>query len=306
MAIHVFGSVNIDHVHRVSHIPQPGETLADLGYERHLGGKGLNQAVAAARAGAPGSIVRLSGAIGADGAGIGDWLGARGVDATGLATLDAPTGHAVICVAPDGENSIVIHGGANRAVAMPVVEAALAAANHGDWWLVQNETALVVESAARAREHGLRVAYAAAPFSVEPAREMMRLAEMIALNEIEAAALCEALGAPPDAWPVPAVLITLGARGARLSAAEGWPRPAEGAARPTIELAARAVDPVDTTGAGDCFLGAFLAAIDAGLGARAALDRATAAAAISVTRPGAAEAMPTLAEIEALMAGDAP
>ncbi len=294
MAIHCFGSVNIDHVHRVPHFPRAGETLADLGYARHLGGKGLNQAIAARRAGAS---VRMAGAIGTDGLWIAERLAAEGIDIANLAVLDAPTGHAVIYVAPDGENSIVIHAGANRAMEPGLVDRALAAAAPGDWWLVQNETAHVRESAERARAAGLRVAFAAAPFDAALTAGMLGVADLLALNEVEALDLCRATGSDPESWPVAAVLITLGAQGVRLIAAEGWP--AASGAKTAIERPARIVEVCDTTGAGDCFLGCFLASLDMGLPAAAALDRATLAAAISVTRPGAADAMPTAAEIEA-------
>ncbi len=301
MAIHVFGSINIDHVHRVPHLPRPGETLADTGYARHLGGKGLNQAVAAARAGAR---VHLSGAVGPDGGWILEWLAAEGIDLAAVARLEAPTGHAVICVAPDGENCIVIHGGANRALGPEVVDRALAPARPGDWWLVQNETARVAESAERARAAGLRVAFAAAPFDAALAERMMPLSHLLALNEGEAADLAATLGRGPEAWPVPAVLVTLGARGARLLAAEGWPGP--GGPRRSLEVPALPAEAVDTTGAGDGFLGAFLAGLDRGVGAPAALGRAAAAAASAVSRHGAAPAMARAGEIDARLSAETP
>ncbi|MGF1446892.1 MAG: ribokinase [Pikeienuella sp.] len=295
MAIHCFGSVNIDHVHQVRHFPRAGETLADLGYARHLGGKGLNQAIAARRAGAQ---VHMTGAVGADGRWIADRLAAEGIDVANLAVLDAPTGHAVIYVTPDGENSIVIHAGANRAMDLDLIDRALAAARPGDWWLVQNETAHVLDSAARARQAGLRVAFAAAPFDPLLAQDMLAVVDLLALNEGEARDLGCAMGAEPEHWPTPAVLITLGARGARLLAVDGWPaRPMGTGPKTAFECSAHPVQARDTTGAGDCFLGCFLASLDQGLAGPAALDRASLAAAISVTRAGAADAMPTAAEI---------
>lgn len=288
MTIHVLGSVNVDHVHRVPHFPLPGETLADTGYVVGLGGKGANQAIAAARAGAS---VRLAGGIGADGTWARDRIEAEGVATAGLATLEAATGHAVIYVTERGENSIVIHGGANRAFGMEVVEAALAAAEPGDWWLTQNETALVVESMAAAKAAGLRTAHAAAPFDPAATEALVDQCDLLAVNEGEAAALAQHMGRAVEALPIERVLVTLGDRGARLY------RAGEALGAPAF-----AVLPLDTTGAGDCFFGSFLAALDLGVGDETALRRSAAAAALSVTREGAADAIPTVAEVDAFLA----
>ncbi|MEM1346510.1 MAG: PfkB family carbohydrate kinase [Pseudomonadota bacterium] len=284
--IHCFGSINLDHVHRVPRLPRPGETLADTGYARHLGGKGLNQALAAARAGAS---VRLSGAIGTGEAWLCAWLAGEGVITEGVAVLeDHATGHAVILVTPEGENAIVIHAGANRAIPERTLDAALAAARPGDWWLMQNETAPGPEAMARARARGLRTAYAAAPFEPEAVAAMLEHLDLLAVNQGEAAALTQTLGIGAEA--VPMLLVTEGAEGARLHCAGE-----------TLHVAAVAVEAQDTTGAGDCFLGYLLAGLDTGLNATPALTRAAAAAALSVTREGAASAIPTAADVTAFL-----
>ncbi|MEO1456099.1 MAG: PfkB family carbohydrate kinase, partial [Pseudomonadota bacterium] len=319
MTIHVLGSINIDHVYRVPHAPGPGETLADTGYAMGLGGKGANQALAAAAAGAR---VRFAGAVGPEGGWARARLAAAGVDVSAVAELEAATGHAVILVEPSGENRIVIHGGANRALEPALLERALAAAAPGDWWLVQNETALVAESLAAARAKGLRTAYAAAPFEAEAVAGVLGDVDLLVLNEGEAAALAAHLGTDGAALAVPGVLVTLGAQGARLTTGPAWsgapparagapparraatppaPDHAGPAARQSLEVAAFAVTAEDTTGAGDCFLGYALAGFDAGLAAEVALRRAAAAAAIAVTRPGAAEAIPSAAEVDAFL-----
>ncbi|MEM9144778.1 MAG: PfkB family carbohydrate kinase [Pseudomonadota bacterium] len=292
MTLHVLGSVNIDHVYRVPHAPGPGETLADQGYARGLGGKGANQALAAARAGA---AVRFVGAIGADGGWTRHHLASTGVAVDHLAQVSEATGHAVILVEPCGENRIIIHGGANRALPASLIDAALSAARPGDWWLSQNETTRVHESFVAARAAGLRTAYAAAPFDAAAAEAVLDGLDLLALNEGEAAALETHLGQPLAALPVTHVLLTLGAQGARLiSGAPG--------ARTVLEVPAFPVTPIDTTGAGDCFLGVALAGLDHGLEAAEALRRAAAAAAIQVTRPGAAGALPDVTEIDAFLA----
>lgn len=284
MTIHNLGSINVDHVHRVPHFPAAGETLADTGYAVGLGGKGANMSIAAARAGAR---VRHVGAVGADGLWAVEALAEAGVDTSGIATVEAATGHAVIYVDPAGENRIVIHGGANRALDRRAVGRALDLATRGDWFLAQAETSLVPEAAGTARAKGLGVAYAAAPFDAASAAGMVPLIDLLAVNEGEAGALAAHLGRPPADWGVPRLLVTLGARGAR------WIEGGE-----TLDIPAFPVEPVDTTGAGDCFLGYALAGLDGGLAPAAALRRAAAAAAIQVTRPGAAEAIPTAAEVD--------
>lgn len=287
MAILNLGSINIDHVYRVPHLPGPGETLAAAGYARGLGGKGANMSLAAA---AGGARVLHCGAVGAEGAWCVEALARAGVDVESVATLAGATGHAVICVDPAGENLIVIHPGANRLLTTGLIDDALSRLR-GGWLLLQNETNLGPYAAAQARALGLRVCYAAAPFVAADAAAMLPFTDLLAVNAVEAAQLGAHLGAAPEDLPVPQVLVTRGAAGA------AWRGPAGRA-----EVAAFPVQAVDTTGAGDCFLGVFLAGLDTGLAAPAALRRAAAAAAISVTRPGAAEAIPTADEIAAFLA----
>ncbi len=293
MTIFNLGSINIDHVYRVAHLPGPGETVSDLGYAQGLGGKGMNQSLAAAAAGAR---VHHIGAVGADGAWIVERLAAAGVDVADLATVAAATGRAVVCVDANAENQIVIHGGANRALTVEQIDRALARARPGDWFLAQNETNLIAEGFARARARGLRTAYAAAPFEAAAAAGLIgpgpaRLVDLLAVNEVEAGQLAAHLGTAADALPVPELLVTLGARGARYRAGEM-----------VCEVAAFPVTPVDTTGAGDTFLGVFLAARDGGAAPEAALRQASAAAALQVTRPGAADAIPAGPEVAAFLA----
>ncbi len=289
MTVYNLGSVNIDHVYRVPHLPAAGETLSSTAFHRGLGGKGANQSIAVAKAG--GRVVHI-GAIGPEGGWTVDILREAGVEVDHIATLDVPTGHAIINVDDRGENAIVLFAGANRGLTEAMLEAALADAQAGDWLLLQNETNLGHTAALAARAKGMKVAYAAAPFDTSAAAEMLPLVDLLAVNDIEAAQLADALDAELDDLPVAQALITRGGDGAVLRSG-----------RHKDTVAAFRVTPVDTTGAGDTFLGYFLAARDAGWSAKDALTQAAAAAAIQVTREGAAAAIPSADEVLAFLKG---
>jgi ribokinase len=280
------GSINADHVYRVAHLPRAGETVAAQGYARLLGGKGANQSIAGARAG--GQVVHI-GAVGADG----DWMVAdladAGVDVRHVRRGQVVSGHAVITVEESGENAIVIHAGANRALRLEDVEAALAEARPGDWLSMQNETNLQAEVARMAQAKGLRIAYSAAPFDVAAVRAVLPHVTLLMLNEGEAAQMAREMGE----IAVPMLCVTRGARGVL------W---TEAAVGETVTIPAPNVVAVDTTGAGDTFAGYLVAGLAAGLQPRAALRRAVSAAAISVTRPGASGAIPMAAEVAAFLA----
>lgn len=287
MSILCIGSINIDHVYRVARHPAPGETLSDRGHAVHLGGKGANMSLAAVAAGAS---VRHVGAVGSEGLWCRDRLDMAGIDVAAVAEVEGATGHAIIMVDDAGENIILIHAGANRALTEAQIEAAIAKAKPGDWVLLQNETNLVSFAAETARETGLKVAYAAAPFEAGAARAVIDNVDLLTVNAVEAAQLAEALGTTPDELPVRSCLITRGADGATYHSSIG-----------ALDTPAFNVTPVDTTGAGDTFTGYFLAALDGGEAPHAALRRASAAAAIQITRPGAADAIPSGSEVDAFL-----
>ena len=286
MTIHCYGSINVDHVHRVTHFPVAGETLADNDYAVGLGGKGANQAIAAARCGAQTHFI---GAIGKDGAWALDLLSGAPIDTSGIALSDAATGHAVIYVDTQGENTIVIHGGANQALTRDQIDKALARSKPGDWWLAQNETNLVTESIVAANARGLRTAYSAAPFDAIATLAVLPHLDLLAVNEGEAAALRDHLGHDPD---VPVLVTTLGAQGVMIR---------ERGKDSAITLPAYKVTPIDTTGAGDTFIGTLIGALDQGKDLITAAETANAAAALSVTKLGAADAIPTTEEVTAFM-----
>lgn len=287
MSILCIGSINIDHVYRVEQHPLPGETLSDRGHAVYLGGKGANMSLAAAAAGAE---VRHVGAVGSEGGWCRDRLANADIDVSAVVEVEDATGHAIIMVDDAGENIILIHAGANRALKKSQIEAAIAEAKPGDWVLLQNETNLVRFAAETARVGGLKVAYAAAPFDASAARDVLPHIDLLAVNEVEAAQLAETMGTAVDTLPVPAILVTMGAQGARLTQ-EGE----------MFEVSAFDVIPMDTTGAGDTFLGYTLAALDAGSSPTDALRRSSAASAIQITRPGAADAIPSGPEVDAFL-----
>jgi ribokinase len=287
MTLWCFGSVNIDHFYSVPRIPAPGETIAATGYAMGLGGKGANQSVAAARAGAETHHI---GAVGPGAEWVPERLQGYGVGTAHLAVTDTPTGHANITVAEDGENAIVILPGANAAQDLNRVRAALDTAAPGDLLLLQNETTLQAEVAELGHALGLRVVYSAAPFDAGAVRAVLPFTDLLLLNELEAAQLEAALGSPVSRIGVPAVVVTLGAKGAR------W------VGETRFEVAGYKVSAVDTTGAGDTFAGYLAAGLAEGMSPGAAMTLASGAAALKVTKKGTADAIPSRTEVDAFLA----
>lgn len=265
----VLGSLNVDLVTRVERHPRPGETVLGEGLQQVAGGKGANQAVAAAAAGAPVSMV---GCVGDDAGGTAyrRRLERLGIDVTGLRTCEGvASGHAIVTVADDGENAIVVVPGANDLLDDREV-AAVDALGPGDVLLVQLEVprTVVCTAVRRAAGRGARVVLNTAPYATLP-QDVVALGDPVVANEHEMAALAEA-GAEPGS-----LLVTFGANGA------SW----DGVTAPAH--AVPAADVVDTTGAGDAFCGALAAALARGDDREAALEAALAAGAAAVRHPGA-------------------
>lgn len=284
MAIYTLGSINIDHVYHVPHLAKAGETLAATGYTKGLGGKGANQSVAASKAGAK---VFHVGAIGPESAWVLDELQRYGVNTSSVLQINTPTGHAIIQVDPAAENNIILYPGANRQITDSHATRALASARPGDILLVQNETSAQSATIRLAADMGLRVLYTPAPFDLAPLQRAIPYVHLLLMNEGEAAEMARALGSLPNCN----VIITKGADGAE------WHSPTTN----PLFIPSFPVNPIDTTGAGDCFAGTIAAALDAGLSPTQALRRATAAAALQVTREGAATAMPTAKEVDSFL-----
>ena len=285
MAVWNLGSINVDLIYGVPHVVAPGETLASTSREVFLGGKGTNMSVAAARAGA---TVHHIGAVGPDGGWCVERLMEYGVDTRHIARLEVETGHAVIMVAEDGENAILLHPGANVEVPHAALQTALSEAETGDWLVIQNETNLQRTAAQLGKKMGLKVAYAAAPFDAERVQAVLPSLDFLILNAVEAEQLQAATGKAPEALGVRDVIVTRGGDGADWFGPQG-----------RHHVPALPVDPVDTTGAGDTFTGYILAALDRGQPMAQAMDLATTAGALMVTRHGTADVIPDLAEVRA-------
>ncbi len=281
-----FGSVNIDHVYSVPHFVRPGETLASASYKVFSGGKGFNQSTALARADAR---VAHAGKIGADGAWLRDALAKDGADVSLLETCCEPTGHAVIQVDESGQNCIIICGGANRAITPADAESVLSHFGEGDTLLMQNEISSIPEIMRAAHARGLSIAFNPAPMGPEVTEYPLDLVDLFIVNEVEAAELAATTdcGAVLDAlrtkFPRAGILLTLGAAGS-VADIRGE----------RVAVQAPKVEAVDTTAAGDTYIGYFLAAIQRGASLSEAMADATEAAALCVTRPGAAPSIPRL------------
>ncbi|EEW24905.1 ribokinase [Rhodobacter ferrooxidans] len=286
MTVYNLGSINADHVYAVPHLPAPGETLAATGYSIGLGGKGANQSVAAAKAGA--RVLHI-GAVGPEGLWAREALAGYGVDVSHVARGTEATGHAIINVDPAAENAIVLYSGANQTLGAAAIGAALAGAGPGDTLMLQNETSVQVIAAQMAAAKGMRVIYSAAPFDLGAVKAVLPHVGLLVMNEIEAGMMRDGLGG----LPAVDVIVTKGARGAEWISVGAEP----------LFVPSFKVLPVDTTGAGDCFIGTLAAALDAGLDRAGGMRRAAAAAAIQVTRKGAAQAMPSASEVDAFLQG---
>lgn len=286
MTIYNLGSINIDMVYQVPHLPTPGETLAAKVYSQGLGGKGANMSVATARAAAH---VRHIGAVGADGRWAVERMLEYGVDTTHISELSAATGHAIINVDDAGENAIVLWAGANAQISVDQIGRALAEANTGDTLMMQNETTGQLASAKMAKELGLRVVYAAAPFDADAVTPLLPYIDLLVLNEIEAQQLEATIGKALGELPIDNAIVTLGGDGCRWYA---------NSAKLVSDFPAIKVDPVDTTGAGDTFTGYVVAGLDRGMPMEQAIKLATQAGALMVTRLGAADVIPDLKEIQ--------
>jgi len=284
-----FGSLNLDQVYRVDAYVQPGETKSSLSLETHCGGKGLNQSVAAARAGAE---VWHAGMIGCDGDMLYEKLRENGVNLSLTERADGVSGHAIIQVDNKGQNCILLYGGTNQALTEDYIDRALAAFGSEGLVLVQNETNLVGAIVQKAHARGLKVAINASPMDEKILPYPLELVDWLVVNEIEGAAIanCEfevdILPQLAKRYPNMNVLLTLGKRGAIC---------ARGQERATSGI--YSVKVVDTTAAGDTFLGYFLTEALDGKRLSDALNLATAASSLCVQVMGASDSVPLRSEV---------
>jgi ribokinase len=291
----VFGSCTMDLLMPLPRLPTPGETVLGEGYDVRPGGKGANQAVAAVRAG---GLVSFFGALGDDtfGRDLRFSLEEEGIEPDGLAVVERPTAAAVVMIGPDGSNQIAVAAGANLG----------ASAEQVPDGMLSPETIVVTQMEVnaeetwnllrRARELGARTLLNVAPALPVP-RDIYPLVDILVVNEHEAAELAQQLALPATSGEALAaslhettgstVILTLGAAGSVAATPEG-----------VLRVPVLDVEVVDTTGAGDAYVGVLAAALDAGHALPEALLRASAAGSLACRGLGARTAMPDFSEIE--------
>lgn len=293
MPILNFGSLNIDHVYRVDTFVLPGETKHTKSYAIHSGGKGLNQSIAAARAG---SQVFHAGIAGRDGGFLVEMLQTAGVNTSLMLHSNEVSGHAIIQVADSGQNCILLYGGTNQMLTEDYVERTLEEFGNEGFVLLQNETNLVGEIIEKAARKGLKVTLNAAPYSEVVNSYPINQLDWLIVNEVEGAGIVgeaadeSLLQRLAERFPQAGILLTLGSRGAQCYRGGHY-----------ASIGSCKVQAVDTTAAGDTFCGYFLSGVMQGLSLAETLRLATVASALCVQRPGAANSIPTRAEVEQVL-----
>ena len=282
-----FGSLNIDYVYKVDHMTFCGETQMSESRHTYSGGKGLNQSIALARAGAE---VYHAGCIGTEGEFLIRELADAGVDVSGIRILeDIPTGHTIIQNDRNGDNSIILYGGANQSVTKEQVKDTLSRFESGDWIVLQNEISEVPYIMEKAHEKGMCIVFNPSPVNESIKKYPLDYVDWFLLNEIEASFLSDAdsdnaselIQSLSQSHPTAKIVLTIGSKGAVCF---------DGSV--ILEQEAFPVKAVDTTAAGDTFTGYFISEIIRGSAVKEALKIAACAASIAVTIPGAAPSIP--------------
>jgi len=284
------GSLNLDYVYNVDHVILPGETEATGGRNVFLGGKGINQSMALAKAGA---CVYHGGLIGEDGQPFLDACEEYGVNAEFIRKTEGPTGHTIIQVDKHAQNSILLYGGANQKLTEAFVDEALAHFEKGDVLLLQNEVNLLPYIVDKAYEKGMQIALNPSPFNEKLDEVDMKKISIFLLNEVEGGQITglkdpdEILAKMREMFPHAKIVLTLGKDGAKYAEGE------EVYYQPIFK-----VEAVDTTAAGDTFTGYFLAGLIEGMPVPEILEMSAKASSIAVTREGAVPSIPYRAEVE--------
>lgn len=292
------GSMNLDYVYQVDHIIIPGETQSVYEMKIFPGGKGINQSISLAKAGAP---VYHCGMIGEDGQVFLDTCKQYGVDATYIRTVPEKTGHTIIQVDKSGQNSILLYGGANQQLTETFIDEVLEHFEAGDLLLLQNEVNLLPYMIERAYEKNMQIALNPSPYNEKIEQCDLSKISVFLLNEVEGEQMTgekepekildRLLGLYPDAK----IVLTLGKEGAVF---------AEGNVR--MKQPCFPVQAVDTTAAGDTFTGYFLAGLISGMEIKSVLEMSARASSIAVTRCGAVPSIPFREEVLAALNGGVP
>ncbi len=284
-----FGSLNVDYVYQVDHMVQPGETQASSGMEIFLGGKGFNQSVALAQAGAE---VFHAGLIGSDGQAFLGACGEYGIHTEYIRTIEGRSGHTIIQVDKSGQNCILLYGGSNRALTKEFIDEVLQNFDAGDFLLLQNEVNLLDYIMDRAWERGMKIVLNPSPFDDGLKPCDFSKVYCFLLNEIEGMQLTGEtdLKKIPDRilekYPDAKVVLTLGGEGSVYADQNT-----------TVRQDIFKVDVVDTTAAGDTFTGYFIAGLMEGRPVEEILRIAAKASAIAVSRKGASPSIPSREEV---------
>ncbi len=295
MKVLVFGALNIDYVYEVEHFVLPGETISSKGLQLYCGGKGMNQSIAFSKSGVD---TWHAGAVGNHDS---DML-MQGLEEAGVHTdlvqkKESLSGHAIIQRTPEGENNIILFGGANQMITKENVDAALSHFTKGDYIILQNEISEIPYIMERAHQMGMRIVLNPSPMDDKIFAMPLEFVDYLMLNEVEGSALSgladesheEILEKLMEKFPRARIVLTLGKEGSL------YGHQNEKYSQPIYP-----VETVDTTAAGDTFTGFFIGSIIQGKTVREALATASKASAIAVGRKGAGASIPTMAEVESL------
>ncbi len=285
-----FGSLNIDYTYTVSRFVREGETISSKDLKCYSGGKGLNQSLALGRSGAK---VWHAGAVGADGKFLVEELEQAGVHTEYIHMMEEPTGHAIIQKTESGENGILLYGGANQKITKAQIDETMEHFGEGDFLILQNEISETIYLMEQGYAKGMRIVFTPAPMNESVREYPVAYTEYLVLNETEAEGFCgkgsleEAIKKLSEKFPSVKIILTLGKQGA------WYIHGKETYFQQIVE-----VPVVDTTAAGDTFIGYFVGAIIRGMEIWQVMAMAAAAAAIAVSRPGAAPSIPVWDEVK--------
>ena len=284
MTIYNLGSINIDYFYKLPHLVKPGETLSSKLFYSTLGGKGANQSIAISRAGGE---VFHGGLINEKDKEFLKIMKKSKVDTRYVLFSKEPTGHAIVAIdETNGDNQIILYPSCNNKITKTHVHTFLKNTKNGDWALSQNETNMTEYFFKKASERGLFICYSAAPFIASQTIKLLTLVDLLILNEMEMQELIKEAKTDVKNLSVPHIIITMGKKGVKYFGKNE-----------EIYVPGKKVDVFDTTGAGDTFLGYFLAFFDKTKNIQSSLDIANSAASIQVTRNGASIAIPNLKEV---------
>ena len=296
MKVLCFGSLNIDYTYKVPHFVKKGETLASERLQVFGGGKGLNQSVALAKAG---TEVYHAGSIGQDGMFLLDMLKDAGANTDFVKILDTVrTGNAIIQNDKSGDNCIILYGGANQAITREQVDEVMSHFESGDYLVLQNEINELGYIVEKAHKKGMIIVLNPSPMNEKILALPLDVINYFILNEVEAAQILGKEDKGEESWeqiaddllkkfPQATIVLTMGSEGSVFKNQ-----------KETVCQSIYKVQAVDTTAAGDTFSGYFIGGILGGLSAKEAMDQASKASAIAVTRKGAAPSIPILAEVQ--------